>query len=36
MTVTVPVRLVVPVFAVALTVKLPLPEPLVDEVLSQV
>ena len=35
-TVTVPVRLVVPVFAVALTVKLPLLLPLVGEALSQV
>ena len=35
LTVTVPLRLVVPVFAVALTVKLPLPEPLVGEALSQ-
>jgi hypothetical protein len=35
-TVTVPLRLAVPVFAVALTVKLPLPEPLVADVLSQV
>ena len=35
-TVTVPVRLVLPVFAVALTVKLPLLLPLVGEALSQV
>jgi hypothetical protein len=35
-TVTVPLRLVVPVLAVALTVKLPLPEPLVGDALSQV
>jgi hypothetical protein len=35
-TVTVPVRLVVPVLAVALTVKLPLFAPLVGDALSQV
>jgi hypothetical protein len=36
LTVTVPERLVVPVLAVALTVKLPLLAPLVGEALSQV